>query len=144
MPRQTRPGSLRAEFVSSVVSPPIVLFLQAVLWLLPFPPSHFMTGIVMSLRVLGSLWLGHAVLLSGPEWQWDQVQPPPRTQSHKSSCWHRAPLPEQLPVPAGDKKAFVGFRQPELLLLFEGFWGLWAMLREIVGEREKETHSFFL
>ena len=67
-------------------------------------------------RVLGSLWLGHAVLLSGPEWQWDQVQPPPRTQSHKSSCWHWAPLPEQLPVPAGDKKAFVGFRQPELLL----------------------------
>lgn len=66
-------------------------------------------------RVLGSLWLGHAGLLSGSEWQWDQVQPPPRTQSHKSSRWHRAMLPEQLPVPAGDKKAFVGFRQPELL-----------------------------
>lgn len=63
---------------------------------------------------LGSIWLGHAVLFSSPEWQWDQVQPP-RTQRHKSSCWHRAPLPEQLPVPARDKKAFVGSRQPELL-----------------------------
>lgn len=50
MPRRTRPEFLREAFVSSVFSPPIVLILRAVLWLLPFPPSHFMTGIVMSLE----------------------------------------------------------------------------------------------
>lgn len=50
MPSQTKPEFLRAAFVSSALSPPIVPFLQAVLLPLPFPPSHFMTSIVMSLE----------------------------------------------------------------------------------------------
>lgn len=97
-------------------------------------------------RVLGSLWLGHAVLLSGPEWQWDQVQPPPpRTQSHKSSCWHWASLPEQLPVPAGDKKAFVGFRQPELLFSLRILRFMSNSEKDCGGKRESlNTYSFFL
>lgn len=49
------------------------------------------------------------------EGQRDQVQPPPGTQSHKSFCWHRVPLPQQLPVPSGDKRAFVGSIKPKVL-----------------------------
>lgn len=130
---------VRAAFVSSVFSPPIVPYFQAVLWLNPFPSSHFMTGIVMSVE----FWEA-----SDSAIQCFSLALSDSGTSSNHHPWHRA-----INHPAGTglhflnsyqflqgtKKAFVGFRQLELLPSLRILRSMSDTERDCRGK----THTYF-